>query len=336
MHLGIKLIEKIKDFIMKKLFLFLIITSVAGLTSCLDKDETTVSELSVGVSIYNTARAQVNLELDPLAIALKLNTLIETAETLGVDYTEAEIVVQEEDEDEETEEETANALERLFGSASITRSGTVWTIVFSGTDILEKEQCYRSGTVVIETNGYTLTEIYDAGSMWEITMPGNSYDVYFPSMYNEKFNNVFDFYYIEPGDYGANSWNISGYSRSYIGSETHAASDLSYSLINEGGGSFFYNDILSAAFYLSGYSEGSGVFSGGIHTRYEAKSLKYKPSCSLYLTYGGTETAIMDRSALPLADFPSNQVKYNWYDDTASNACGNSVEISYNGQTGSY
>ncbi|MCC8018629.1 MAG: hypothetical protein LIO85_02490 [Rikenellaceae bacterium] len=321
---------------MKKLFLFLIIFSVAGLTSCLDSNETAVSELSAGVSIYNTAKAQVNLELDPLTIALKLNTLIETAETLGVDYTEAEIVVQEEDEDEDVEEETAKAVERLFGSGSVTRSGSVWTIVFNDTDALDKEQCYRSGTVVIETNGYTLTEIYDAGSMWEITMPGNSYDVWFPTMYTDKFNNVFDFYYIEPGDYGANSWNISGYCRSYIGTETHASSELSYTLINEGGGSFYYNDILAAAFYLSGYSEGNGVFSGGIHTRYEAKSVKYKPSCSLYLIYGGTETAIMDRSALALADFPSNQVKYNWYDDTASNSCGNAVEISYNGYTGSY
>lgn len=326
---------------MKKIFLLLLaVLTMSNMYSCLD-NETTTNLISSGMEIYNTGKLQANLDMDPILVAMKLNTLIVTADSLGEDYKTVEVVIVEaqeaDDDDEEVEEERVVVIEQLFGTNNVTNSGTRWTIGYTVEEIIDKELPYRIGTFVIETNGFKLEDLEEAGSMWEISFDGGNYDLYY-SGYSDRFVNDFDYYYIEPGDEGRYSWKISGTSRAFFGSNSLYPASVDFSYEVKSTGSFFYKDILSSAFYLSGTSEGrfAGFYGNGYSATYEAASLKFKPACTLYNTYGGSEKVTILRSEIPVEEYPDNTVKYNWFDATATTECGYTVDVGYNGYVVSY
>ena len=139
---------------MKKLVLFLasglwLFTSCSLNTNNEGDDPDTRREL-VAYLMHTSNINQIIICLDPFNLAFRLNTLMVESEAYGGDVNHADL---------------AQVRQKLFGQTTISSDNTgAYTLTLQG----EGEYDYlRSGTVVIQTNGSTLSN----GNSWTLSIP---------------------------------------------------------------------------------------------------------------------------------------------------------------------
>ncbi|MCD7970661.1 MAG: hypothetical protein LUF87_09940 [Alistipes sp.] len=316
---------------MKKFFLTTLAAALClPFYSCLDSASETVTGVEGGVALYNLARFQIDMDMDPMILALKLNTLMETADQQFEDWSVAKVTIGEDDDATEV-----LLLDQLFGEGnSVKRNGDEWILMFQDRTTMEKEKYYRDGEVVINTNGYRLGDLLaDPSASWEVTVAEGGYNMVMLS--GDNFVNRLDYYTITGDGSLGNTWVAEGRSTSYyVGYESQAASwPFAYEVYFPGEASFYFNDILNSQFLVNADIQGRPVLTD-YEVRYEAIDLKYKPRCAFWFIFGGMELVeVLNRSSLSVEDFPELYVKYAWFDQSATTDCYYTVEISYNGTT---
>ncbi|MCC8034671.1 MAG: hypothetical protein LIO77_01905 [Rikenellaceae bacterium] len=314
---------------MKNFFLILI-PALLLIPSCMNNDSVEPSVVEPGVRIYDKAKVQADLDMDPMVLALKLNTLIATADAEGKSYADVEVNIGGDGSEDGEDEEWVNLMERLFGTGcEVIRSGNEWTLDFRSTTAAEKERYYRSGDITIDTDGWMLDEL-DENRSWEVTVPSEGYDVVYTSG-RVKYISRFDRYTIT-GTSAANNWTVEGYSTAYYdGYEQYASRwPFRYEVTMPGDGTFHWDDMFMSTIMVSGEGEGVPVYAD-YNVKYTAKDLKYKPRCYLWYIFGGVEYVQVERSEFTEEEMPDTRVKYTWFDASSSGTCYLSLIISYNG-----
>ncbi|MCD8073369.1 MAG: hypothetical protein LUE10_09510 [Alistipes sp.] len=315
---------------MKKIFLLALIPVTLLLHSCMNNDSTEPSVVEPGVKIYDKAKVQADLDMDPMVLALKLNPLIVTAADEGKSYSDVEVNIGGDGSEEGGDEEWVNLMDRLFGQNNdLIKTGDEWTLDFKAAKAVDKERYYRSGDITINTYGKTLQELA-AGEGWEVTVPSSGYDVVYTSG-RVKYISRFDTYTITASA-EANTWIAQGYSTAYYdGYQQFAARwPFRYEVTMLGDGTFAWDEMFMSTLMVSGQGEGVPVFSE-FNAIYTAKDLKYKPRCYHWYIFGGVEYVQVERSQFTEEEMPDTLVKYTWFDTSSSGTCYLSLVISYNG-----
>lgn len=139
---------------MKKFFL-LLASSLMLFTSCSlnqgsENDDPETRRKLVAYLMHTSNINQIIVCLDPFNVAFRLNTLMVESEAYGGDVNHAEL---------------SQIRQKLFGQSTISVDNTgTYTLTLQG----EGEYDYlRSGTLVIQTNGSTLSD----GNSWTLSIP---------------------------------------------------------------------------------------------------------------------------------------------------------------------
>lgn len=297
---------------MKKL-LFVLAAASLTLSSCLKEDNSYKRRLPVapGEQIYERARIQNNIAMQPADVAMRLAILLAEAEK------QKDPVSGETPELTKVVVKDVNVYERFFGKPSI--GGTKIEKLENGDykltfDPKVMDTYYKcKGTMTISTNDTPLLS-ETAGKPWSLKLdPGfqvliymngggsNSQSVDLEAMSIELFKNG-EVYTIR------NRGLVASFTDSKIKSDWSGIFELTPPTGGEG---LAYSDVTDKMFTLNGSSSGDTAFTVDGST---SARMEYQVSNGLFKTYyqilGGTETCKLYNGDLSV--FPSPDVIYEW------------------------
>lgn len=298
---------------MKKLLFVLAVASLT-LSSCLKEDNSYKKRLPVqpGEQIYERARLQNNIAMQPADVVMRLAILLAEAEK------QKDPATGEVPELTKVTVKDVNIYNRFFGNASAA-GGTVIEKLDNGDykltfDPRVMDTYYKcKGTMTVKTNGAPL--LSDAvGKQWSVTLdPGFQVLIYMngggvsyqpvnlEAMTIELFRNG-DVYAIR------NRNLVASFQDAKIKSNWSGTFELTPP---QGGIGLAFSDIVDKMFALNGSSSGDTAFTIDGTT---SARMEYDVKEGLFRTYyqilGGTETCTL--YGADISTFPSPEVKYVW------------------------
>lgn len=312
---------------MNRLFTLLAVALTISLSSCMKSTKYEPSPVQGGINIYNSVNNTNVISLDPLNIAIRLNTLIYDAKQNAT--ADLNNVIVKDDKDKEYNVKTA-----LFGAATIIlKTGTKYSITYqSGYE--SQTDLNRRGTFFVETTNDK--NLYEEEARWTVTMgTGTEAANTKPYIYGGSSGN--NIYYGESSyslsNYGAGTIEVNGTYSGYVKEEykadwtVHSTISLydAKGLISLKGAEKITIDYTSSGKLLNS----TALSTESSISTYTA--LDYKPSCGISNIQSGKITArFPDLKVTYPQDHPSDVVTVEW---TAGTSCRSTIDVTYNGFT---
>lgn len=313
---------------MKRLLTFVLVAVAVTFSSCLKKIEYPVSPVQGGIMMYGFANQTNTVALDPINIAIRLNTLLWEAKTqseaTGQEISYKDVLVRINNMDQKL-------IDRLFQSAqNVKDENGVYTITYPHT-YYTRTDLARRGTFTINTYNKTL---YETGSQWDFSVTNSNEE----KAYVELGSGV-NIYYGGTGMTltGSESGHITanGNFEGYTNTNTEHSANWRVSANLNMGGKHGYSEIMNPENDIEfGFTSNGRLMNVSNYSHSVMKTeenLVYTPSCGASkIMSGHVYVKFPDLHKANKEMYPAEDVKVVWKKGAD---CTSTATVIYNGLT---